>query len=425
MNNKLIYDPIHGYINFSNLCLKIIDTPEFQRLRQVKQLGICYLVFPGASHNRFEHSLGVAYLARELIMNLRFHQPELNINNKTISCVEIAGLCHDLGHGPFSHIFDNKFVKNFSNINYKHHEQRSCLIFEHIVKKYNIDLTENDCNMIKELIYPQKNNITPRFLYNIVSNIDNGIDVDKFDYIKRDSYNIGLSFNFDYDRILKQAKVIDDEIVYPSKIVFQLYELYRIRYQLHLQIYTHPVVRAIEFMIIDCLEYSDKILKISDRVDNPELFTTLNDSILDIIEFLSDDQLEKVKIILKNIKMRNLYNYIGEIILNEDDNNDYNYDTLIDMEFNLELISPRDIILDRVFLGCNDDPISKAKFYDVATNQIVNNHKRDVSKLLPEKFSETRLRFYCRNGEKKTLVGELFEDFKIKYNAKKNDDLYH
>uniref|UniRef100_A0A3Q3C9N3 HD/PDEase domain-containing protein n=1 Tax=Haplochromis burtoni TaxID=8153 RepID=A0A3Q3C9N3_HAPBU len=103
-------DPIHGHIELHPLLVKIIDTPQFHRLRNIKQLGGVYFVYPGASHNRFEHSIGVAYLAGELAKALKVKQPELHISERDVLCVQIAGLCHDLGHGPFSHFFDGMFM---------------------------------------------------------------------------------------------------------------------------------------------------------------------------------------------------------------------------------------------------------------------------------------------------------------------------
>nr|XP_060480201.1 deoxynucleoside triphosphate triphosphohydrolase SAMHD1 [Panthera onca] len=107
---KVINDPIHGHIELHPLLIRIIDTPQFQRLRYIKQLGGSYYIFPGASHNRFEHSLGVGYLAGCLVRALREKQPELQISERDVLCVQIAGLCHDLGHGPFSHMFDGRFI---------------------------------------------------------------------------------------------------------------------------------------------------------------------------------------------------------------------------------------------------------------------------------------------------------------------------
>ncbi|KAG8556413.1 hypothetical protein GDO81_018063 [Engystomops pustulosus] len=96
-STKVFNDPIHGHIELHPLLICIIDTPQFQRLRYIKQLGGQYYVFPGASHNRFEHSIGVSYLAGCLIEELRKRQPELEINERDVLSVQIAGLCHDLG----------------------------------------------------------------------------------------------------------------------------------------------------------------------------------------------------------------------------------------------------------------------------------------------------------------------------------------
>ena len=193
--NKIIYDVIHGFIEIDVLSLKIIDTPEFQRLRNIKQLGIVNLVFPSANHTRFEHSIGVYYLAGELLNNLKNNQPELNITKREILLIKIGGLCHDLGHGPFSHLLDNVILKEEESI-YKEHENRSCLILNHIIKKYNIPINDEELTFIYSIINPTnyKKKTDKIFFYEIISNTRNGIDVDKFDYLKRDTFYLGLSY---------------------------------------------------------------------------------------------------------------------------------------------------------------------------------------------------------------------------------------
>jgi len=117
---KKIYDTIHGFIPISENIQKIIDTPEFQRLRDLKQLGATNYVFPSATHTRFEHSIAVSYLGKTMIENIKKNQPELNISQREIELIEIAGLIHDIGHGPFSHLWDHYVI--FTDE--KEHEER-------------------------------------------------------------------------------------------------------------------------------------------------------------------------------------------------------------------------------------------------------------------------------------------------------------
>ena len=135
--------------------MKIIDTPEFQRLRSIKQLGACNYVFPTATHTRFEHSIGVAHLGKEfltrLVLNSNSDKNPIKVTANDYLMVELAGLCHDLGHGPFSHTFDSDFLVRRFELNssddelmigqlYNTHENRSCLLLRHINTKYDIGL---------------------------------------------------------------------------------------------------------------------------------------------------------------------------------------------------------------------------------------------------------------------------------------------
>ncbi|XP_035827017.1 deoxynucleoside triphosphate triphosphohydrolase SAMHD1, partial [Aplysia californica] len=278
-DHKIFNDPIHGHISLHPACVAIVDTQQFQRLRYIKQLGVCYYVYPGASHNRFEHSIGVCYLAGQLLRSIKDNQPKLvdAIRDKDILCVEIAGLCHDLGHGPFSHLFDQKFMPAATGREWKH-EDASALMFDYLIeknklmkddgvlKKYGLDA--QDIKFIKEQIVGPPAGIEgewqmegrPKekgFLYEVVANKRNGIDVDKWDYFARDCHHLGIANSFDHARVMKFARVLQDkgnwQICVRDNLIDDIYQMFLTRYRLHCCAYQHKVNCAIDLMMTDAL----------------------------------------------------------------------------------------------------------------------------------------------------------------------------
>ncbi|XP_056461096.1 deoxynucleoside triphosphate triphosphohydrolase SAMHD1-like [Gadus chalcogrammus] len=372
---KVFNDPIHGHIELHPLLVKIIDTPQFQRLRNIKQLGGVYYVFPGASHNRFEHSIGVGYLAGKLAKALKEKQPELKIDDRDVLCVQIAGLCHDLGHGPFSHLFDGMFIpKVLPDLPVKwKHEKASLDMLNHLIavnnlepvmKGYGLELPV-DLFFIEELIFgkrtdphdPKKEleyrgrNPEKYFLYEIVSNKRNGIDVDKWDYFARDCHHLGIKNNFDYHRFIKFARVCkvekekdaekkEKQICTREQEVGNLYDFFHTRNCLHRRAYQHKVKNSVEVMITEAFVLADKHLtfkgkggkriKMSEAIYDMVAYTKLTDNVFEQILFPTSTELDesrendeldeavkkkdldKASEILREILSRRLYKCVGQ-----------------------------------------------------------------------------------------------------------------
>lgn len=403
--SKFINDKIHGYMEFEEICLKIIDTEEFQRLRNLKQLGVCNYVFPCANNSRFEHSLGVAYLSEKMIKNIKLNQPELNITNNDVLLVKIAALIHDLGHSCFSHFFDSMFLKNIQSP-YKEHEFRSIWLFENMVKKYNLNLSESDVEIIKNLIDPKDKQ---HYLYHIVANNLNSLDTDKLDYLQRDTNSLGLSYSINSERIITQSRVIDNEICYPIKEAYNIYEVFHTRYRLHKEIYTHPVVQQIEYMILDILNSADNVLNIRKDIDNYDKFIKLTDNIIEIIDFSNDPLLETSQKIIKRLKKRDLYKFIYE--KKYDGKSTINTDSLFNKYPNL---NKKDIIFHHMSIGYTgniNNPVDSISFYDLNKNNVsFKSEKKNVSKLLPNDFQENILRIFSRTSENEDYNYIIFDD---------------
>uniref|UniRef100_A0A9L0IHA4 Deoxynucleoside triphosphate triphosphohydrolase SAMHD1 n=1 Tax=Equus asinus TaxID=9793 RepID=A0A9L0IHA4_EQUAS len=448
---KVINDPIHGHIELHPLLIRIIDTPQFQRLRYIKQLGGGYYVFPGASHNRFEHSLGVGYLAGCLVRALREKQPELQISERDMLCVQIAGLCHDLGHGPFSHMFDGRFIPLARPDMKWTHEEGSVKMFEHLVNSnglravmehYGLIPEEDICFIkeqimgpletpVKEFSWPYKGRPKEKsFLYEIVANKRNGIDVDKWDYFARDCHHLGIHNNFDHKRFLKFARVCEVDsrkhICTREKEVGNLYDMFHTRNCLHRRAYQHKVGNIIDTMITDAFLQADPYIEItgaegkkyhiSTAIDDMEAFTKLTDNIFLEILYSTDPKLDAARKILKKIEYRNLYKYVGETqpvgqtkikresyeCLPKEVASAKPKDVLLEAELKAE-----DFIVDVINMdyGMEDkNPIDHVRFYCKSDpSKAIMITKNQVSQLLPEKFAEQLIRVYCKKTDAKSL----------------------
>lgn len=389
---KTIYCPIHKDMRFEKEVLEFIDTPEFQRLRNIKQLGVCYYVFPGASHNRFEHSLGVAHLSFNMIKGIQSRQPELNISDRTCILIKIAGLLHDIGHVCFSHFFDNIFLPKFvTDHKYQHHEARSCAIIEYMINKYKLKFTKKETKFIQDLINPSKENTG--YLYQIVANYKSGLDCDKIDYILRDSLNIGINKSIEYDRLINTCHVIENDICFPFKIRFSIYNIYYTRYCLHKQVYTHPASIAIEYMILDILLNAKDFLKIPEQLDNIVFYLGLTDSILEIINL--EPSLTKSKKILERIYKRDFYKLLKSGLGDAGEK-----DIAL---LQKQRLGDSEVIVNRINLNLskgNKNPIEFVSFFDSKNkSKKFNVRAKDVTGLVPEYCNETISRIYLKNNK--------------------------
>lgn len=419
----LIHDNIHGYIKLDETAAKIVDTDIFQRLRNIHQTGILYLVFPTATHSRFEHSIGTYHLATRMITNIAHNQPELNISTEMIQLVGIAGLCHDLGHLLFSHLFDDlflPFLPNYKELeqltNNIHHENRSINLLNHLVETNNIDLTKEQLKVICDLIDPKHSEYNKwnkryqvgKWIFQIVSNPLNSIDVDKFDYLLRDTQAVGMKIGFDHTRIINDARVIDKKLCYSSQCSEDIYHMFFVRYRLYRQIYNHKAVKAIEILIVKLLFEIEKEHKISEYILVPE-------KMIELVDFFIWQKSSNPIIcdIIKTINQRKLPKMVYQSI------------SISPIEFDesklIEKFSKDKYEIIRFKVGYvggkSQNPLNHINFYNIKNNMVISENKvKDFSLLINQKYQEYFLRVYC------TDLTQL-EEFNKYFSKEKSDDI--
>jgi hypothetical protein len=245
---KIINDPVHGFITINHpLIFAIIGHPFYQRLRRIHQMAMAYLVYPGAVHTRLHHSLGAYHLMGLAVNELR--SKEVDITKEEEIAVKAAILLHDVGHGPFSHTLENKLIPGV------HHESLSLQIMHKLKEELGGQLDLAIAIFTDQYEKP--------FLHQLISG---QLDVDRMDYLTRDSFFTGVSEGvIGYDRIIKMMAVQNGELVIEEKGIYSVEKFLIARRQMYWQVYLHKTVMAAEKMLVKIVERVRDIYTTDDK----------------------------------------------------------------------------------------------------------------------------------------------------------------
>src|SRR5690606_26374198 len=273
-------DPIYGFITIPNsLIFDLIQHKYFQRLRRITQIGMSYMVYPGAHHTRFHHAIGCMHLMQQTVNVLRF--TGITISEVEENALYIAILLHDIGHGPFSHAMENSIVEGVS------HEQISLLFMEKLNAEFNARLT------LALQIF--KGEYHRPFMCQLISG---QLDMDRADYLKRDSFYTGVAEgNINSERLITMLNVVEDKLVVEEKGIYSVEKFIIARRFMYWQVYLHKTGLVAEQLLIRALKRAKELnvtkeLNISEPlqyfIDNDISLADFNNETLDIFSQLDD-----------------------------------------------------------------------------------------------------------------------------------------
>jgi len=239
---KILNDPIYGFITIpATLLYDLIQHPYFQRLRRIKQMGLSSLVYPGAEHTRFHHALGCMHMMQKAVQVLRFKNVE--ISKEEEEALYIAILLHDIGHGPFSHAMEHSIVENI------HHEEISLLFMEALNEEF-----EGKLALAIEIF---KGNYPRKFLIQLISS---QMDMDRMDYLKRDSFYSGVAEgNINSERLVQMINVHNDVLVVEEKGIYSVEKFLVARRLMYWQCYLHKTSVGAELLLSKILKRAKQL----------------------------------------------------------------------------------------------------------------------------------------------------------------------
>lgn len=473
---------VHGNIYLDDYQQQIVATPHFQRLHRLKQLGSTYTVYPTATHTRFAHSLGVGHLAGKMYDSILSQHPELRERacDMDRKLVVTAGMVHDLGHGPHSHAFEGWAHRAYPEMHFEHEDmsvellrdashqgmlpyldewdpsdpddtnrsvmerrERRLQTVAHMVLGTTHDDVDDEC-------IPREK----RWMLDIVSNSLHGIDVDKMDYLLRDTQVVFGSppSVINLDRILKMARVLGGRICFHRKVALNLYQLLQLRLNMHQQVYGHKTCLIVELMLRDVLFELDHVLNIGERLEEPDKYMLLDDTLFQTARYLHQqttwlpptlidditrrDQVitrrRKIELalaralrILEDIDARRLYKCVASSTV---DGHTYRQRggprsiptskevyAAIPCNTLAQHLQVDDIIIEvRCFnYGKGDtNPMTERMFFEWDDDAPKRVKPRDVTYILPKQFSEYKVWVFCRRHdltrEQAAVLGEAF-----------------
>ncbi|XP_028554775.1 deoxynucleoside triphosphate triphosphohydrolase SAMHD1 homolog isoform X2 [Dendrobium catenatum] len=418
--------------------------------------GLACMVYPGAVHTRFEHSLGVYWLAGQSLQYLQTYQgAELDIDHFDVQTVKLAGLLHDIGHGPFSHMFEHKFLPRVITGSNWSHEQMSGKLVDYIVDQHHIDIDSECLKQVKDMIIASSNVSVAnsmkekRFLYDIVANGRNGIDVDKFDYIARDCRACGLGCNFQFRRSLWgletlsglwrcSSQKISNIMSYFMKGYCKACALWMMKYAILLKNISQftncfqlvltfivqyiPTLKAIELMVVDALVKANDHLEISSYTTDPAEYWKLGDNILKIIETSPDPELKESRELILRIRRRDLYQFCNEYAVPKNKLDLFEDITAQDIVCSQKTsgvqLREEDVAVSnvKIDLTCGrNNPLDRISFFkDYESKEKFYISDDRISHLLPASYLDRIVRVYAKKPELVEAVSEAFENFQLR-----------
>ena len=250
---KIINDPVHGFIKIPyEIIFDIMEHRCFQRLRRISQTGLLSLIFPGATHTRFHHAIGAMHLMFNALEILK--QKGVKISTEEEKGAMLAVLLHDVGHGPFSHALENILMDNW------HHEKLSLLLMEQLNEEFSGELT------IAIQMFQGKYH--RKFFNQLISS---QLDVDRLDYLKRDSFYTGVSEgNINTQRILSTLNVLDDELVLDEKGIYSIEHYLVARMFMYWQVYYHKAAVLAENLLIKIMNRAKTLVSQNVKIEASE-----------------------------------------------------------------------------------------------------------------------------------------------------------
>ena len=278
---KIFNDPIYGFITIPNsLIYDLIQHPYFQRLRRISQMGMSYLVYPGAHHTRFHHALGCMHIMQKAVQTLQFKG--VSISEEEENALYIAILLHDIGHGPYSHAMEHSIVEEV------HHEELSLLFMEQLNKEFD--------GKLALAIQVFKGEYHRKFMLQLISS---QLDMDRMDYLKRDSFYSGVAEgNINSERLIQMMNVQDDYLVIEEKGIYSVEKFLVARRLMYWQAYLHKTSVVAELILTKILKRAKEltqkgtILPCSEPLQfflqNKISLTDFDKSVLDKFSYLDD-----------------------------------------------------------------------------------------------------------------------------------------